>query len=321
MSDKIEYSRLLLKRSSISGATPTVATGTTLNELIETDLLNGEMFLNTADERAWVNLGGEIREFNLLQSGVTASNDFCTTGLKTSALSGCSPINVYTDLTLEEGLSSINSSYNQNVQINFEKLFGRDTIRLHTDGGAFSGASVTVLQGSGQISSQVAAYGTNGYVGLYTDSSYLEVYDGSDIVMYSDGDMYLSTGAGDIIANTNVNLPTISFNSGTDKWKFVELEIGDWDMGITANKDIAHGLSSTEWKTIRQVNAIIRNDSDAQYYNIGSYGNANEEAYLAAFNSTNIRVTRITSGFFDISVFFNSTSYNRGWITFWYKPD
>lgn len=71
MSDKIEYSRLLLKRTSTPSQIPTVTTGTTLNQLTSTDLLNGEMFLNTADEKAFVRMGNSIKEFSFIVTGGT----------------------------------------------------------------------------------------------------------------------------------------------------------------------------------------------------------------------------------------------------------
>jgi hypothetical protein len=37
MSDKVEYSRLLLKRSTQTGVEPTVTSATTLNQLTSTD--------------------------------------------------------------------------------------------------------------------------------------------------------------------------------------------------------------------------------------------------------------------------------------------
>jgi hypothetical protein len=71
MSDKVEYSRLLLKRSTQTGVEPTVTSATTLNQLTSTDLLDGEMFLNTTDKRAFVRLGNTIEEFSFTVTGGT----------------------------------------------------------------------------------------------------------------------------------------------------------------------------------------------------------------------------------------------------------
>lgn len=71
MSDKTEYSRLLLKRSGIPGEVPTFTTGTTLNEMIPTDLFVGEMYLNTADDLMWVRTDNGILPIAL--SGMTGT--------------------------------------------------------------------------------------------------------------------------------------------------------------------------------------------------------------------------------------------------------
>lgn len=103
----------------------------------------------------------------------------------------------------------------------------------------------------------------------------------------------------------------------------VELEIGDWDMDATDFVTIPHGLSSTEWKTIRNVQAIIRSDDDLSYYNLTTQQNSVDGTCTGAINvidSTNIGLIRTRTYEFD-NTFFDSTSYNRGWVTFEYTPD
>lgn len=59
------YSRQLLKRTNLTGVVPTVYTGsdwTTDSAMLTTDLLDGEMFLNTFDQRIWVCMSGSIYE-------------------------------------------------------------------------------------------------------------------------------------------------------------------------------------------------------------------------------------------------------------------
>lgn len=69
--DKIEYSRLLLKRTGIPGEVPTYTTGSTLNDMIPTDLFVGEMYLNTADDLMWVRTDNGILPIAL--SGMTGT--------------------------------------------------------------------------------------------------------------------------------------------------------------------------------------------------------------------------------------------------------
>ena len=102
--------------------------------------------------------------------------------------------------------------------------------------------------------------------------------------------------------------------------KSVELEIGDWDMDASATLNVAQGLSATEWKTVRGISTIIRNDADGSYQDFGTYLDATSGGNTTSINSTNITLTRATGGLFD-NTLFDSTSYNRGWITFSYVVD
>lgn len=56
MADKIEYSRMLVKRTDQTGEVPTVPpiTAVTLNQMIPTDLFVGEFFLNEVDDLLWI---------------------------------------------------------------------------------------------------------------------------------------------------------------------------------------------------------------------------------------------------------------------------
>jgi hypothetical protein len=73
MSDKIEYSRLLMKRSTVSGDVPTVPpiTATTLNDFTPNDIFVGEFFLNAADDLLWIRTDNGILSIDL--SGSTGT--------------------------------------------------------------------------------------------------------------------------------------------------------------------------------------------------------------------------------------------------------
>lgn len=123
------------------------------------------------------------------------------------------------------------------------------------------------------------------------------------------------------VSGDTVYVPSISFKNENISWVFKEIEIGDWDMNATNSVSIAHSLSSTEWKTARNIECVVRNDADTIYYKLdGTQSNGSTDGSVADFNSTDFYLLRTTSGWFD-STNFDSTSYNRGWITFWYKPD
>jgi len=63
MNPNFQYSRVILKRSGISGATPTINTGSTNHTdgtWSPTDLYEGEIFLNSADDLMWVRTSNGI---------------------------------------------------------------------------------------------------------------------------------------------------------------------------------------------------------------------------------------------------------------------
>ncbi len=101
-----------------------------------------------------------------------------------------------------------------------------------------------------------------------------------------------------------------------DPYTRVTLDIGDWDMDATAAVNISHGLSATEWKTIRAIHVIIRNDADDTYYQ-PDFG---QGMYIRFYGATTFSLQRVAASQFD-STSFDATSYNRGWITFEYTPD
>ena len=90
------------------------------------------------------------------------------------------------------------------------------------------------------------------------------------------------------------------------------IEIGDWNMDSAISVDITHGLGS-DFKKIRSLQAVIRNDSDTFYYPLDAYAGANMAGGPQFANSTIIQLRREQGGIFD-NANFDSTSYNRGWV-------
>ena len=119
-------------------------------------------------------------------------------------------------------------------------------------------------------------------------------------------------------SNTSV-INGVVFNNGsltsTNQGSYTELELGDWDMDANSFLNLAHGLSATEYMSIRSLSVTIRDDGNSTIFDFASY---QENTILV--NSTNIIMSRFTTGVFD-DLAFNATSYNRGWVTFNYTPD
>lgn len=95
-------------------------------------------------------------------------------------------------------------------------------------------------------------------------------------------------------------------DAGTMRFKIIP--IGDWNMDNLAYVDFNHGLTRSK---IRSATAIIIPD-DLNYPTFDiSYG-----GWIGIYNST-IRINRDAGGNFD-NTSYDSTSYNRGWITIGY---
>ncbi|MCK5605893.1 hypothetical protein KAR91_28610 [Candidatus Pacearchaeota archaeon] len=104
---------------------------------------------------------------------------------------------------------------------------------------------------------------------------------------------------------------------GSNTLKTKIIDIGDWDMDATANVNIAHGLT---YANIRSVQTIVRDDADLikSVLTSGLIDTAAEvQGYSDQITPTNVKLNRKTGGFYD-NVSYDSTSYNRGWITITY---
>ena len=100
----------------------------------------------------------------------------------------------------------------------------------------------------------------------------------------------------------------------------VSVNIGDWDMDASTLVNFTHGLSATEWKTLRISSVTIRNDLDNQYSPLDAFDGTSLNGGILFISSSTIRLTRLTGGTYD-NTSFDSTSYNRGWITYKYIAD
>lgn len=102
---------------------------------------------------------------------------------------------------------------------------------------------------------------------------------------------------------------------GTDL-KCKVIDIGDWDMVATSLVTVVHGLTDAN---IRNVQVFVRNDSGLtlEVNNLikDSVGTSADGSYYITGGAVWLR--RVTGGAFD-SIFYDETSYNRGWITIWY---
>jgi hypothetical protein len=96
------------------------------------------------------------------------------------------------------------------------------------------------------------------------------------------------------------------------------IEIGDWDMDATLAVSVAHGIS--DYTKIRNISAVVRPDAAngiVPLIRVDTTTAAATGGYVTGADATNIGLGRVIGGFFD-STDYNSTSFNRGFITIQY---
>ena len=123
-----------------------------------------------------------------------------------------------------------------------------------------------------------------------------------------------------------ITAATATFSGGikTDSvvLKTTVIEIGDWNMTATTQKGVAHGIA--DWTKIRDISVLVRNDAATSAFNFQSFEITLSGSFLRHLlwaTSTYIYMQIILDSaveYFDDATF-NSTSYNRGWITITYE--
>lgn len=128
----------------------------------------------------------------------------------------------------------------------------------------------------------------------------------------------MNTGTDDVeivTAKKVRDTPSLVTVDGSTKYHQKVVSIGDWDMDATATINVAHGITLTKF---RSASFTIRNDSNDTYYPDGRSSGGVIAAEMLTVDATNVVLRRVASGIFD-STDFDSTSYNRGWVTIFYE--
>ena len=90
--------------------------------------------------------------------------------------------------------------------------------------------------------------------------------------------------------------------------------IGNWDMDASGSVDVLHEIATGD---IKSVDVVIINDLGV-HSKLAKYTAAGLiDGGIGTFDNTKIELHRRSSGVFD-SGFYDSTSFNRGWIVFDY---
>lgn len=101
---------------------------------------------------------------------------------------------------------------------------------------------------------------------------------------------------------------------GSINW--TTLNIGDWDMDATIGVTVSIG--SIDGTKIRSLSAVVRNNADTLYWNLGGTTTLGADIGAVTWQSgSGVILYRTTGGQLD-GTDYNATSYNRGWVTIGY---
>ncbi len=99
----------------------------------------------------------------------------------------------------------------------------------------------------------------------------------------------------------------------------IVVDIGEWNMDASAGKQVTHSVGN--WKNIRTITAIIRNDADTLHSMLPSVSNVASSGEFVQIQSDFVLLTRSNSGIFDHTDYnaTASTVASRGWIIIKYE--
>jgi hypothetical protein len=207
MNPNFQYSRVILKRSGISGATPTINTGSTNHTdgtWSPTDLYEGELFLNSADDLMWVRTSNGLMPISISGGSTTVT----------------SAANIGTG----EGIFESNSG----GILQFKSLVAGSNITLTT--GATE-IEISSTGGSGEYTTGATLVGT------------IAVFDRTDMLSAYTLDLSSLAGAGDgSFTNNGLN----TYTGGTSLFQTVNISGGTFqDVTITGETHFDGATGST----------------------------------------------------------------------------
>lgn len=146
----------------------------------------------------------------------------------------------------------------------------------------------------------------NGVLVAYSDMTIAKTNSITD----SDPEKLATAKAVNDLNALKLNIARFDVESGTPGLITKVIEIGDWNMFAFLSTSVSHGITLSK---IRSLSAMIRNDSDTTATDLTGAGLGT----ITALAST-VTLERIGGSLFD-STSYDSTSFNRGWITIIYE--
>ena len=157
--------------------------------------------------------------------------------------------------------------------------------------------------------------------GVSTHAAVTSTHGASGDLVGQDNTQTITNKTVDGASNTITKVDSVKDQGGISAsgLKIKIVEIGDWNMDATPSVSVAHGIGSSN--KIKMIDVMIRGDSGSIKYRLTSMDTSFDlaEGDINAISDTTINLSRRASpGLFD-STDYDSTSFNRGWITIWYE--
>lgn len=187
-------SRILLKRSTVSGEVPTIPGSSTHTDgtWIPTDIYEGEAFLNTADARLFTRAGSTIKEIGL-QNSLVGTYQYATKTLTSAQILalGTAPVTLIT----APGTGRAIWVKNVYTRLNFNTTaYNTNTLYIKLDG-----ASDNVGEMSQYLNSTVSRFGK-----FYIDSDYF--VNTTNTVVLENQALFIKTSANPTTGNSTMDI-------------------------------------------------------------------------------------------------------------------
>lgn len=201
---------------------------------------------------------------------------------------------------------------------NAEVNTGTDTTRAITPSGLAQRAASTILTGLIELATNTEVQtGTDttravtpaGLASLTSTATRRGIIELATQTEVDDGTDALRSITPDTLRDT----PSVVGRATSSKLNIDTIDITAWNMDLTPNLFIVHGLT---FGNIVSVSGVIRNDTGDTYYPLGAryVGSTPIDAGIESYTSSSIRLSRTTGGFFD-STEFDDIGFNRGFLT------
>jgi len=175
----------------------------------------------------------------------------------------------------------------------------------------------TMLASAGNLANQVAL--NNGTVCANLNADKVDGYDFDQSLKTTDSPTFAAVTApltGNVTGNADTATTATGVNDvggGTDL-KVKVIDIGDWNMVSVGSVTVAHGLTVGN---IRSISVLTRDDAGGDHIPLNWDYAPNGASGRFYVDATYVHLFRESTGTFN-DILYDSTSYNRGWITIWY---